>query len=76
MQLKIKNYTRGILIILLIFSISSCHNLFNNDDDEPETIYLVSYEMVRSYLPVMVETVFEQLVSQYPEMLFCMLFCK
>ncbi|MGC9352861.1 MAG: alpha/beta hydrolase family protein [Mariniphaga sp.] len=68
MQLKIKNYTRGILIILLIFSISSCHNLFNNDDDEPETIYLVSYEMVRSYLPVMVETVFEQLVSQYPEM--------
>jgi predicted esterase len=68
MQLKIKNYTRGILIILLIFSISSCHNLFNNDDDEPETIYLVSYEMVRSYLPVMVETVFEQLVGQYPEM--------
>ncbi|WP_372947086.1 alpha/beta hydrolase family protein [Mariniphaga sp.] len=68
MQLKIKDYTRGILIILLIFSFSACHNLFNNDDDEPETNYLVSYEMVRSYLPVMVETMFEQLVSQYPEM--------
>jgi hypothetical protein len=68
MQLKIKNYTRGILIILLIFSISSCHNLFNDDDDEPENKYLVSYEMVRSYLPGMVTTLFEQLVSQYPEM--------
>ncbi len=68
MQLKIKDYTRGFIIILLIFSFSACHNLFNNDDDEPETNYLVSYEMVRSYLPVMVETMFEQLVSQYPEM--------
>jgi pimeloyl-ACP methyl ester carboxylesterase len=68
MQQKIKNYTRAILIILLIFSFSACHNLFNNDDDEPETRYLVDYEMVRSYLPVMVETMFEQLVGQYPEM--------
>jgi pimeloyl-ACP methyl ester carboxylesterase len=68
MQLKIKDYTRGFLFILLIFSLSACHNLFNNDDDEPQTNYLVSYEMVRSYLPVMVETMFEQLVSQYPEM--------
>ncbi|MBW6533626.1 MAG: prolyl oligopeptidase family serine peptidase [Mariniphaga sp.] len=68
MQLKIKDYTRGLLIILLIFSISSCHSLFNNDDDEPETNYLVTYEMVRSYLPVMVEAMFEQLVRQYPEM--------
>ncbi|MEE4284685.1 MAG: lipase family protein [Mariniphaga sp.] len=68
MQLNIKNYTRAILIIFLIFSLSSCHNLFNDDEEEPQTNYLVSYEMVRSFLPVMVETMFEQLVVQYPEM--------
>jgi pimeloyl-ACP methyl ester carboxylesterase len=68
MQLKIKDYIRGFLTILLIFSLSSCHNLFNNDDDEPETRYLVSYEMTGSYLPGMVESMVGQLVTQYPAM--------
>jgi hypothetical protein len=52
----------------LFISFSACHNLFNKDKDDPETQYLVSYEMVRSYLPVMVESIFEQLVTQFPEM--------
>lgn len=68
MQIKIKNYFRGFFILLLIFSFSACHNLFNNDDDEPEAKYLVSYEMVKSYLPVMVEALFEQMANEYPEM--------
>lgn len=68
MHIKIKDYFRGFFILLLLFSFSACHNLFNNDDDEPEAQYLVSYEMVRSYLPVIVEAMFEQMANEYPEM--------
>lgn len=68
MHIKIKDYFRGFFILLLLFSFSACHNLFNNDDDEPEAQYLVSYEMVRSYLPVIVEAMFEQMANEHPEM--------
>lgn len=66
--MQIKDFFRGFFILLLLFSFSACHNLFNNDDDEPEAKYLVSYELVKSYLPVMVETMFEQMANEYPEM--------
>ncbi len=62
-----KNYLK-ILVALFIVIFSSCHNLFNKDDDKPDPIYLVNYEIMRSYLPVMVETLFSQLVSDYPVM--------
>ncbi|SHE68601.1 Pimeloyl-ACP methyl ester carboxylesterase [Mariniphaga anaerophila] len=68
MQIQIKNLLRGVIIFLLVISFSACHNLFNNEEEEPETTYLVGYEMVRSYLPVMVETMFDQMVKLYPEM--------
>lgn len=68
MQIKIKDYFRGFFILLFLFGFSACHNLFNNDDEEPEAKYLVSYEMVRSYLPVLVEAMFEEMAKEYPEM--------
>ncbi len=57
-----------ILAIALILSLSSCHNLFNDDDEEPQLNYLVNYEIKRNYLPVMVETIFEHMVTAYPEL--------
>ena len=68
MELKIKNYTRGILILLLIFSTSACHNLFNNNDDEPESEFLVSYELQRTYFPAMIELAFDEYAEMFPEM--------
>ncbi len=68
MKNRYAKIVRGIIVTLLFISFSACHNLFNKDKDDPETQYLVNYEMVRSYLPVMVESIFEQLVTQFPEM--------
>jgi pimeloyl-ACP methyl ester carboxylesterase len=68
MQIQIKDYLRGFIFLLLTIGFAACHNLFNDDEEEPETRYLVSYEMVRSYLPGMVEAIFDELVTQYPEM--------
>ncbi len=66
--MKINLFILKILAIALIFSSSACQNLFNDDDDEPQLEYLVNYEIKRSYLPVMVETIFNQVVTAYPEM--------
>lgn len=68
MQTQLKNHLGRILILLVLFSFSACHNLFNNDDEEPETQYLVSYDMVRTFTPQMVELIFTELVKQFPEM--------
>ena len=67
MAIKIKNFAKGVFITYLIFSCFSCHNLFK-EDEEPETNFLVSYEMEKAYLPVLVETLFDQLINEYPEM--------
>jgi len=64
--MKLKLYSQLPLIILFLFIFSSCHNLFD-DDDEPVNEYLQSFEMQKSYLPLVVETVFEQLVDEYPD---------
>ncbi|HDR51199.1 MAG TPA: hypothetical protein ENN90_06195 [Mariniphaga anaerophila] len=68
MKMKERSFLKGIIVALLLFSFTGCHNWFKDDDDEPETNFLVSYEMVRSYLPVLVEGLFNELVVQYPEM--------
>jgi pimeloyl-ACP methyl ester carboxylesterase len=68
MKMKERSILKGIIVALLLFSFAGCHNWFKDDDDEPETNYLVSYEMVRSYLPVLVESLFDELVQQYPDM--------
>lgn len=66
--MKTNNHYLKILAALFIVIFSSCHNIFKDDDEKPEQIYLVSYEIMGSYLPVMVETMFDQLVTNYPEM--------
>jgi len=57
-----------ILVTFLIPGFSSCHNIFDDDDDEPANEYLIDYEMVKSYLPSFVETGFDLMVQEYPEM--------
>ncbi len=66
--MKVRSFLKGIIVALLLFSFTGCHNWFKDDDDEPDTNYLVSYEMVRSMLPVLVESMFSELVKQYPDM--------
>jgi pimeloyl-ACP methyl ester carboxylesterase len=66
--MKIKKSLLKLTALFLIVFLSSCHNWFKDDDKEPELDYLVTYEIMRSYLPVMVETLFDQLVTTYPEM--------
>jgi pimeloyl-ACP methyl ester carboxylesterase len=69
MKLKFILLAKVFFLSLLILFLSNCHNLFDEDDDpEPTTEYLVSYEPVKSYLPVFVEQLFSQLVQQFPEM--------
>jgi pimeloyl-ACP methyl ester carboxylesterase len=68
MKMKVRSFLKGIIVALLLFSFTGCHNWFKDDDDEPDTNYLVSYEMVRSMLPVLVESMFSELVKQYPDM--------
>jgi dienelactone hydrolase len=67
MRTRIRHYCWGFFTSLLFIGFSGCHNLFNKEE-EPEPEYLVSYEMIRSYLPILVETMFDELVGQYPEM--------
>ncbi len=56
-----------VLIVTFVFSISACHNLFKDKDEDPELEYLVSYKLERSYLPDMVESFFK-LVPAYEGM--------
>lgn len=56
-----------ILAALFIFIFSSCHNLFKDDDENPEPIYLVSYEFMGSFPFTIVEAMFSKLVTDYPE---------
>jgi pimeloyl-ACP methyl ester carboxylesterase len=57
-------------VVLLFLSIFSSCDLFDDSENETETgdTYLVSYEMVKSYLPVMVETAFNTISDDYPQL--------
>ncbi|MFW5773922.1 MAG: alpha/beta hydrolase family protein [Tangfeifania sp.] len=68
MTMKFSTLAKTIFFSIVIISFSACHNLFNDDDPDPVNEYLISYETEKSYLPVLIETVFDQLVDQYPEM--------
>ena len=67
MRKRFKHCLIAIITVLLLINFSGCHFLFP-DDEDPDPVYLVSYEMVRSYLPELVEFLFDDLVDQYPEM--------
>ncbi|RIH64201.1 hypothetical protein D1164_02385 [Mariniphaga sediminis] len=70
MKIKVKKLVHGVFIILLILGFSSCHNLFNDDDDQPETIYLTDYELVKTYTPIVIEASLNAFISKYPDLEF------
>jgi len=65
--MKFKLYPKLCFIALMLLLFSSCHNLFNDDDEEPVNEYLINYELQRTYLPVIMETIFDQLTDEYPD---------
>jgi len=56
---------------LSVFLFTAC-DLFNNDDDneKPQDRFLVSYEMVKSYLPDYINLVFNSVASDNPQINF------
>lgn len=66
--MKVKFLTKSIIGILLIVFLSGCDLLKNKDDNnKPVDKFLVSYELVKSYLPEFIQTVFTQFSDDYPE---------
>lgn len=65
--MKFNTLAKTLFISLFVILFSSCHNIFDNDD-EPTNEYLISYQNEGSYLPIFVEALFDRLVDQYPEM--------
>jgi pimeloyl-ACP methyl ester carboxylesterase len=65
--IKSKLYPKILVLILSVIFVSSCHNIFDGDEEPPVNEYLLDYELKKSYLPVIVETVFDQLVDEYPD---------
>ena len=65
-----KSLNRIIYLLILLFCFASCHNLFDDDDDDqPVSEYLVTYEMIKSYTPTQIEWAFDNLFSGYPELM-------
>lgn len=67
--MQIKSLNKIIYLLILLLSFASCHNLFDDDDDEPVSEYLVSYEMLTSYTPTTIEYIFDNFFSGYPELM-------
>jgi hypothetical protein len=66
--MKKNKFLQRIVILLLVINLTACHNLFKDKKDEPEIIYLVNYEMVRSYPLVVVKGLFDEVVGNNPEL--------
>jgi len=62
-----KNLTHRLIILFLAISLTSCHNLFKDDEEDPNFQYLVNYEMVRSYIPVMIQTMLNSIEGDFSE---------
>lgn len=67
MKTKDHFFWLSVWIALLLFGLTGCHDLFDKEE-EPEPEYLVSYDLDKSYLPLMVDAFFEELVTRFPEM--------
>ena len=62
------NFVKFTIITLFIFLFSAC-DLFNNKDtDITVDENLVSYEMVKSYLPDFIKLIFDEFSDDYPEL--------
>lgn len=58
-----------LFLFIFILALTSCKDIFKDDDDpQPKDEYLVSYELEKSYLPVFIESLFDELVDEYPEL--------
>lgn len=70
MKFKFHIFFKTLFISLFILSFSACHNLFEDEEPEQTNEYLINYELEKSYLPGMVEQIFDQLAVQFPEISF------
>ena len=68
MTMKLNTLIKALIFSFLFITFSSCHNIFNNDDPEPVNEYLINYDTEKSYLPFVIETFFDQMVQQFPDM--------
>lgn len=67
--MKFKFITNSIITIFLIILFSGCDLLNKKEDNnKPVDKFLVSYEVVKSYLPQFIQTVFNQFSDDYPEL--------
>lgn len=60
-------YLRHLLVILLIAGLAACEGLFKDDEKESEPQYLVEYELVRSFLPGIIEAALNEIIPFVPE---------
>jgi pimeloyl-ACP methyl ester carboxylesterase len=68
MKMKYRTkFIRIFFVIIFLTSFTSCHNLFKDDKEKPEVIYLVNYEMIGSYSQGVIQTIFKQLEGSFPE---------
>ncbi len=60
---------RNLLVATLLVSLFSACDLFNNDD-EKNTVdkYLLTYEELNTYLPVLIESILTPLEDKYPDL--------
>ncbi len=65
--MKTKFLSKFLILTLLASFFTSCNLLKEDEEPQFEDEYLVSYELVKSYLPVFIETLFDQFVDDYPE---------
>jgi pimeloyl-ACP methyl ester carboxylesterase len=66
--MKFNILSKTLLISLFVVIFSSCHNIFDNDDEDSTNEYLINYNTEKSYLPILIEALFDRMVDQYPDM--------
>ncbi len=62
--MKFKLYPNLCLIFLILALFSSCQK---DEIEKPVNKYLIKYEKLRTYLPVVMETIFDKLTGDYPD---------
>jgi pimeloyl-ACP methyl ester carboxylesterase len=61
-----KNLAHRLMILLLAIALTSCHNLFKDDEKDPVFKYLVNYEMVRSYPHSVIQAMINSIEGDFP----------
>jgi len=66
--MKLRFLSKLFIVLFFLSVFAACDWLNKEEEPVPEDKYLVSYEMVKSYLPVFIETVFNQFTDDYPDL--------